>query len=529
MARPTLEPALSEGSLVGRGRVLAAAGGEAVVDAGGAFGHAELWAGARALAAGLGGPLGGEPVALLAPPGRAWVVAFLGVALAGGVALPLSPLHPEDEVRYFLADSGARLALVDLDAFGERAGWLAPAKVVALGASGALGPPGALGALGAPGDAPWPAREPEPHEGALLLYTSGTTGRPKGALLTHANLLAQTAVLADAWGVGPADRLLHALPLHHLHGVVVSLLTALLAGGSARMLARFEATAVWGELGAATVFMGVPTMYHRLLEAFEAAGEPTRARWAASARALRLATSGSAALPVALAGRWAALAGRPPLERYGMTEIGMATSNPLAGERRPGTVGRPLPGVELRRVGDAGGEAAPGEAGEIWVRGPSVFAGYWRRPDATRDAFAGAGDWFRTGDVATCDAEGYVRLLGRASVDILKCAGYKLSAVEIEEALRAHPAVDDVAVVGLPDEALGDRPVACVVAREGAFAAGLAEALSAHCRARLAPYKVPRAFVAVADLPRNALGKVQKPELVRRLLAAARPPRQETP
>jgi malonyl-CoA/methylmalonyl-CoA synthetase len=278
---------------------------------------------------------------------------------------------------------------------------------------------------------------------------------------------------------------------------------------------------VWGALSESTVFMGVPTMYHRLLEAFDGAGEAERSRWAASAQALRLATSGSAALPVALAERWSKIAGRVPLERYGMTEIGMATSNPLGGERRPGTVGSPLPGVELRRVAEGGAEAAPGEAGELWVRGPSVFAGYWRRDEATQKAFTDG--WFRTGDVASVDAEGYVRLLGRASVDILKSAGYKLSAVEIEEALRAHPAVDDVAVVGLPDEALGERAVACVVARPGR-GEGLEGALREHCRARLAPYKVPRAFIVLAELPRNALGKVQKPELVRRLLSAATPP-----
>jgi malonyl-CoA/methylmalonyl-CoA synthetase len=318
-----------------------------------------------------------------------------------------------------------------------------------------------------------------------------------------------------------ADRLVHVLPLHHLHGVVVSLLTTLQAGGTVRMMQRFEAVAVWNTLAGATVFMGVPTMYHRLLEAFDGASGEVRARWAAAAKALRLATSGSAALPVALAERWAAVTGLSPLERYGMTEIGMATSNPLEGERRPGTVGRPLPGVGLRCVAEGGGDAAPGEAGEIWVRGPSVFAGYVGRDEATQASFTGA--WFRTGDVAVIEAGGYVRLLGRASVDILKSAGYKLSAVEIEEALRAHGSVDDAAVVGLPDEALGERVVACVVARPDVAEAGLGAELAAHCRARLAPYKVPRTFVVVGELPRNALGKVQKPELVRRLLAATSP------
>jgi malonyl-CoA/methylmalonyl-CoA synthetase len=523
MARPPLEPGVSEGALVGRLRALGARDDLALVDAGGAASHRALWAAACEVAAGLGGPLGGEPVALLAPPGRAWVAAFFGVVLAGGVALPLSPLHPEDEVRYFVADSGARRALLDVAAYGDRAAWLAPARVAPVGAPAGDGPGGAGGpGRGPPGGARWPGRGPSDGDGALLLYTSGTTGRPKGALLTGGNVFAQASVLAEAWGMGPGDRLVHALPLHHLHGVVVALATTLLAGGAARMLPRFEAVAAWDALADGTAFMGVPTMYHRLLEAYDGADGATRARWAAAARALRLATSGSAALPVSLAARWAQVAGRPPLERYGMTEIGMATSNPLDGERRPGTVGRPLPGVELRRVADGGAEAAPGEPGELWARGPGVFAGYWGRDEATRAAFTDG--WFRTGDVAELDEAGYVRLLGRASVDILKSAGYKLSAVEIEEALRAHPAVADVAVVGLPDEALGDRVVACVVAAPGAAGGGLADELAAQCRARLAPYKVPRAFVVVADLPRNALGKVQKPELVRRLLAAVRRP-----
>jgi malonyl-CoA/methylmalonyl-CoA synthetase len=324
---------------------------------------------------------------------------------------------------------------------------------------------------------------------ALLLYTSGTTGRPKGARITHANLEAQTALLGDVWQLSPDDRLLHALPLHHLHGLVVSLLSVLLAGGRARMLPRFDAGRVAEALGEATVWMGVPTMYHRLRER----------GGALPAAHLRLATSGSAALPAPLATWWQGVAGAIPLERYGMTEIGVALSNPLdpAG-RRIGHVGGPLPGVEVRLDGD-----------ELLVRGPTVFAGYHERPG---DPFE-AGGWFRTGDVARRADDGAFRLLGRTSVDILKSGGEKLSALHVEEALRAHPAVADVAVIGLPDERWGDRVVAAVEPRGPVGT----DELRAHARARLAPHEVPREIVLVDELPRNALGKVVKPELARRL------------
>jgi len=274
-------------------------------------------------------------------------------------------------------------------------------------------------------------------------------------------------------------------------------------------------------MSASTVFMGVPTMYQRLLGAFDAADEATRARWARGARALRLATSGSAALPVTLAERWRAIAGDIPVERFGMTEIGVGATNPVDGARKPGHVGRPLPTVETRIV--AGDRDA--DEGELWVRGPSVFAGYFGKDDATRDAFVpdAGGAWFKTGDTVTRDADGYIRILGRTSVDILKSGGYKLSALEIEEVLREHPAVAEVAVVGVPDEAWGDRVVACVVARAGEEEACSEAALRAFAREKLAPYKVPKEVVAMAELPRNPIGKVVKPELVRALVSRARP------
>jgi malonyl-CoA/methylmalonyl-CoA synthetase len=277
------------------------------------------------------------------------------------------------------------------------------------------------------------------------------------------------------------------------------------------MLRRFDAARVWDELGGATVWMAVPTMYSRLLDAFDAAPADVRARWRGSAAGLRLATSGSAALPVGLAGRWRAVAGAVPLERYGMTEIGMALSNPLdpAG-RRAGHVGAPLPEVEIRIADEHGGDAGDGP-GELWVRGPSVFAGYFGDPAATTSAFTGG--WFRTGDVAVREA-GSIRLLGRASVDILKTGGEKVSALEIEEVLRELDAIAEVAVVGVPDEAWGERVVAAVVAAPGREADCTPEAVRAFGKSRLAPFKVPKDVVVVSALPRNAMGKVQKPAIV---------------
>ena len=452
--------------------------------------------------------LEGRRIALLVSPGAAWVEAFLGVILGGGVALPLSPLYPPSELAWFGDDAGADTLILSAD-LAARAGDLARGRRVLAVETIAEGPR----------EEPAAIAEIAPDATALLLYTSGTTGKPKGAMITHDNLAVQAALLREAWGYREEDRLLHALPLHHLHGLGISLLTTLLAGSAARLLPRFEATRVWNELAEkrATTFMAVPTMYQKLFECFDAADPATRARWAEGARSLRLATSGSAALPVTLAARWRALTGAIPLERFGMTEIGVGMSNPREpSARRPGFVGPPLPTVEARIVDEAGNDSEAGP-GELYIRGPSVFKGYWNRPEATLSAFADG--WFRTGDIAERAEDGAVRLLGRTSVDILKSGGYKLSALEIEEALRENPAVAEVAVIGLPDEVWGDRVVAVIVpaTTPGAAAACATEALRAWARDRLAPYKIPREAVLVAALPRNPLGKVVKPELIQSL------------
>jgi malonyl-CoA/methylmalonyl-CoA synthetase len=479
----------------------------AIVDDAGPVTFAEIDARARALAAALldgADALGGARVGVFAPPGRDFVVAFVAVLVAGGSAVVLSPLHAAAESRYLLDDAGVGTVIVHPELAEAAAAFVGDRRVIAPSAAGA---PRALGAVA-------------PSAPALQLYTSGTTGKPKGAVLSHGNLAVQARLLGEAWGWRPGDVLLHALPLHHMHGLVIALVTALAAGASARVL-TFSAPRVWDAMERSTVFMAVPTMYGKLLSALDEADAETRARWARGARSLRLATSGSAALPVTVGERWRELTGRYPLERFGMTEIGVGLGNPLDGERKPGMVGKPLPTVETRIVGDDGRDAA---VGELWVRGPSVFSAYHARPEETARAFAadegGGAPWFKTGDTVTRDADGDFKILGRTSVDIIKSGGYKLSALEIEEALREHPAVLEVAIVGLPDETWGERVVGAVVARPGREAECDAGALRAFCRERLASYKVPKELHLVPELPKNALGKTVKPELARRLATA---------
>ncbi|MDB4947142.1 MAG: O-succinylbenzoic acid--CoA ligase [Labilithrix sp.] len=482
----------------------------AVHDANGSHAYRDVVAGSLRVAAALRGDratLDGERVALLAGPGASFVSAFFGVLLAGGTVVVLSALHPAPETRYFCEDAGVRTILVAAD----HASHAAPLE-------GAFTLRPLADRLEGRGPLPPPVATAD-TDPALQLYTSGTTGKPKGAVITHGNLAVQQALLGAAWGFSARDTLLHALPLHHMHGLAIALMTALGAGAAVRMTS-FDAPAIWEAMRDATSFMAVPAMYHRLFAAFDGADEATRARWSGNARALRLATSGSAALPVGLAERWRALTGNIPLERFGMTEVGVGLTNPLDGTRHPGCVGFPLPTVETRIVGDDGRD---GEIGELWLRGPSVFVRYHGREDETRKAFAtdpaGGPPWFRTGDTVTREPSGAFKILGRTSVDILKSGGYKLSALEIEEVLREHPAVLEVAVVGVPDEAWGDRVVACIVPRPAAGPD--AGALRAFAKERLAAYKVPKDFVFLDELPKNALGKVLKPALREDVAGAA--------
>jgi malonyl-CoA/methylmalonyl-CoA synthetase len=357
-------------------------------------------------------------------------------------------------------------------------------------------------------------REELPHVGAprraMIVYTSGTTGRPKGVVTTHAILGAEVGAMVEAWEWRPSDRMLLTLPLHHAHGIMNGLLAPLAVHATCEILPAFDATAVWERFGSGeiTVFTAVPTIYRRLIDAWEVAPADRQKAWSGGARRARLMMSGSAALPLQTLARWREISGHTLLERYGMTETGMILSNPLHGERRPGFVGTPMPGVEVRVVDEAGNAVPDGTPGEIETRGPLVFLEYWQRPDETRAAFRDR--WFRTGDTAVYEGGSY-RLLGRSSVDIIKTGGFKVSALEIEEVLRTHPAIAECAVVGVADEEWGER-VAAAIELQPAATLALPE-LQQWAKDRLAPYKVPRLLRTLETLPRNAVGKVIKPDV----------------
>lgn len=445
----------------------------------------------------------GERVCYLVPPGWDHLVTQWGAWRAGAVAVPLATSHPSDELAHVLDDARPE-AIVAHPSLAGRVESLARDRQIPLLQTPALLRDGPTGSL----------PEVDEHRASIILYTSGTTGRPKGVVLSHSNLRAQVESLTEAWGWTERDHILLHLPLHHVHGIVNVLTSALWNGATCEILPRFRPVDVWERLarGEATLYMAVPTVYRRLIEAWDAADAETRVAWAAGARACRLMVSGSAALPVPTLGRWEAMTGHRLLERYGMTEIGMGLSNPLLGERRPGFVGTPLPGVEVRLVDDDETVVEAGSPGQIQVRGPGMFAAYWERAEETASSFTPDG-WFRTGDLAVVE-EGDYRILGRSSVDILKTGGEKISALEIEDVLRSHPAVRDCAVVGVPDELWGDRVCAAVVLKPSTSASP--RTLRDFTRERLAPYKVPKDVVMIDDLPRNAMGKVTKPE-VRRL------------
>jgi malonyl-CoA/methylmalonyl-CoA synthetase len=484
----------------------------AVTDAGGTTTYAALLARSRAVAQGLlhrDADLREARVAILVTPGAAWVAATWGTWLAGGIAVPLSPQHPPGEWAYALEDADVSAVLADA-AHAAAIGPLAADRGIPLMSV----VPVDSTSVTAPGAAAPALPDIDADRAALILYTSGTTGRPKGVVHTHASLAAQVDGMHAAWGWRDSDHTLLLLPLHHVHGIVNVVCCALACGAHVTAHARFDADAAWRVLldGQLTLLHAVPTIWSRLLAAHDAAPAERQAAMRVAVQRLRLIVSGSAALPVSVLERWRALTGHVLLERYGMTEIGMALSNPLDGSRVAGHVGLPLPGVEVRAVDDHGIPVAAGTAGELEVRGASVMRGYWRRPQETVDAFRDG--WFRTGDIGLLDdtvGGPSWRLLGRRSTDIIKTGGYKVSALEIEEVLREHPAVAECAVVGVPDAEWGERVAAAFEVVPGATVT--LDAVRDFLKPRLAVYKVPTAVQVVAALPRNAMGKVIKPSV----------------
>jgi malonyl-CoA/methylmalonyl-CoA synthetase len=474
----------------------------AIVDDGGQYSYRRLLDASGVIARRLlsgAADLEEQRVVFLTPPDFLYVATLWGIWRAGGIAVPLSGVQPPAEWDHVIADSRA-ISVVAGPEFESAIRPLAEARgarvVRAL-------PPGG----GDPATVSSPLPRVAPRRRALMLYTSGTTSRPKGVVLTGRNIQAQLRSLATAWEWSDRDRILNVLPLHHTHGLINVLTSALWSGAVCEMQPGFDSGRVWQRIaeGGLTLFMAVPTIYAKLISAWEAVDPGRRALLSERSLALRLMVSGSAALPLTAFERWREISGHALLERYGMTEIGMALSGPLHGERRPGFVGAPLPGVRVRLVDEDRRELGPGVAGEIEVRGPGIFLEYWDRPEATSDAFRDG--WFRTGDVAVLE-DGMYRILGRRSVDIIKTGGYKVSALEIEEVLRSHPDVRECAVVGVDDPEWGERVSAVIVQREGRRLT--LEGLRSWAIERLARYKVPTRLVLVDELPRNAMGKVVK-------------------
>ncbi|MES2571885.1 MAG: acyl-CoA synthetase [Verrucomicrobiota bacterium] len=438
------------------------------------------------------------PVAALIPAGLDYFAAQWATWRAGGVTLPICLSSTEPEWEYALTDSGARTVMAD----GAMAAKIAP-LCRSLGVRLID-----VDTVQSPNNHP-SLPELDLKRRAMILYTSGTTSKPKGVVSSHANIQAQIETLVHSWEWSAGDRIPLFLPLHHIHGVINVACCALWSGALIEPFPRFDIQSILDRVraDAYTIFMAVPTIYVRLIQAMESASSGDREAISKGFSRMRLMVSGSAALPASVHTKWEELTGQRLLERYGMTEIGMALSNPYHGERRPGSVGQPLPGVEVRLKANkiVLGENEPGE---IQVRGPAVFREYWNRANASKESFEDG--WFQTGDMAVRE-NGYYRIMGRLSVDIIKSGGYKLSALEIEAALLDHPDIQECAVIGLPDAAWGEVVTAVVVLRAGARLD--LEMLRAWCRDRLSAYKIPRHLAVVAELPRNAMGKVTKPAI----------------
>lgn len=458
----------------------------------------------------------GDRVALQLSKCLEFILLHLATIRLGGISLPLNLAYPPDELKYFLQDSAAKLFFT-LESSKARIEWIIgelpdlqaciflnpdqPDKFQSLitnyQRAGSFDP-----SLG--DDSGLLHHQVSSSDTAVIIYTSGTTGRPKGAEITHGNLISNLQALHHAWGWQPDDVLLHVLPIFHVHGLFVALHGALHAGATTVLMREFNAKQTLEMLasGECSVFMAVPTIHKRLLDV------PDADRYDLSH--VRLITSGSDRLPDEVFTGFQKTFGYTLLERYGMSETGMNCSNPLRGERRIGSVGLPLPGVDVRIVQSETVNVLPdGEIGDLQLRGPNVFKGYWHQPEKTEEAFTKDG-WFKTGDLGFREPDGYITLCGR-SKDLIISGGLNIYPPEVERVLAEHPAVAACAVIGCPDAEWGERVTAVVVLDKTSSVTG--EELIHFCREHLAPYKTPKSIVFRSDLPRNAMGKVQKAQL----------------
>jgi len=437
-----------------------------------------------------------ERVAFMVDPGFNYVATQWAIWRAGGIAVPLCTLHPLPSLQYVLEDTGAKRLIVSPQFLSMLTPLAVDLAIDIYLADDLLA-----------------ARQTDlpdinPDRRAMILYTSGTTNLPKGVVSTHQNIQFQIEALVKAWSWEKDDHILNILPLHHVHGIINVLSCALWSGACCEFLPKFNAKEVWGKFGELqlTLFMAVPTIYFKLIAFWDEASREDQERMSASVKSLRLMVSGSAALPVPVMEKWRSISGHTLLERYGMTEIGMALSNSYTGERRPGFVGLPLPGVDIRLVDQQEKNVQlSGQPGEIQVKGPGVFKEYWQKTKATADAYTTDG-WFKTGDIAIFQ-NGMFKILGRDSVDIIKSGGYKISALEIEDVLRTYPGIRECAVVGLADPEWGEIIGASLIIDKEHLDFDL---LKTWLKTQLPGYKVPRKFIIQEELPRNTLGKVTK-------------------
>ena len=441
--------------------------------------------------------LDGARVAFMVDPGFDYVKVQWGIWQAGAVAVPLCITHPLPSLQHVLEDTGATILVISLQYHGLLAAHALEHSIRLIVVDRV--PETSVVVL----------PQLDSHRNAMILYTSGTTNKPKGVVTTHANIAAQINSIASAWQYAPTDHTLCVLPLHHVHGIINVVSATLSIGGTVEFVSSFSVDDIFSRFlkGDINVFMAVPTIYFKLIAAFEGLDVEAQQHLKTAMKKFRLMVCGSAALPVSVMEKWEQVSGHVLLERYGMTEIGMGISNPYNGLRKPGSIGMPLPGVGVRLVDENRQPVMNGEAGEIQIKGDNVFKEYWNKPDATAKEFTPDG-WFKTGDVAVVE-EGYYRILGRSSVDIIKSGGYKLSALEIEEVLRTHDLVDDCAVVGIADEEWGELVVAAIVAKDGLEQ----NQLNQWMRTQMPAYKTPRKYLLVKELPRNAMGKVVKNEV----------------
>ena len=444
-----------------------------------------------------------ERIAFMALQEVNYITLQWGIWLAGAVAVPISLSHPLPEIEYILEDTGATVLFTNKHYFD----FLRPLSIAKNIQLICIEDIFSVNLIEKP-ELPEIASDRR----AMIIYTSGTTSRPKGVVSTHEIISSQISTLSQAWDWQPDDYILEVLPLHHVHGIINVVSCALWVGAKLEFMAKFDGNEVWDKFieKEFTLFMAVPTIYNKLIHSWENADSEKKEKMHKAVCSMRLMVSGSAALPVNILEKWQKISGHILLERYGMTEIGMAISNPYQGRRKAGKIGLPLPGVDVKLFDENHEEIAENEiAGEIRVKSHSVFKEYWNKPGATKEAFHQG--WFCTGDIAERDKEGYYKILGRNSVDIIKTGGFKVSALEIEEILRKHPYILECAVVGIPDEEWGEKiGVGLILQKEAILDI---EALRNWAKQYLAHYKIPTLMKVLEELPRNVMGKVVKPAL----------------